>query len=146
MGIAVPIPQSIKERGVYQSLLKIARALQRTTIISIPATGTIAVTDDPTIPNTPNFVLLETFQVDTGIEYTDFIADENIYNFKAGVIQGDATFTPGDPNQPAFEVEVRVEPISLGDTSTVELEINVYTRGITAISNVVVEWKAQKLN
>ena len=138
MGITVPIPTGIKERGVYQALLKIARALQRTPLIDVYSEGTEAIADNLAITNTANFVTLESFIIDTGLPYNEYIDPKIIHEFKAGITSADLTYTPADPNLPAIEVTVEVRPIALSEaTPTVELFLEVKTRGITGVENAV---------
>lgn len=143
MGINVPVPKTIKDRAIYQAFVKVAQALQRAAILTLPNTGTVNVTDDPAIPNNPNLQLLEEIDVDTGISYTEWVQPSTIFNFRAYVTAGSATFA--DPTEAQIAVETRVLPVSLG-VQNIVIRLSVYTRRITAVSGVVVTWEAQKLS
>jgi len=145
MGTIVPIPMGIKDRAVYSSLLRIARSLARSTIISVKQTGTIPVADDLAIPNTPNYVLQESYQVVTGLSFEEFNSDTAMYQFTAGIV-GDIGYTIGDPDLPSAYVDIKANSPSFGDADqNVILIMELYVRNIDSIQNSNIEWKIKKL-
>ena len=147
MGVTVPVSMNIKDRSVYQTLQKMAKALSRSAIITLVQTDTVSITDDGAITNTGSYALQESFEVTTGIPWEDFNKDDEIYSFTAGFSAGTIGFTPGDPNEPSVYLEVKVKPVSFSDDDdNIKLTIDFYVRGITSVTGGEFLWKAKKLN
>lgn len=147
MGFIVPIPKGIKDRAVYQALIKLARGLSRATSLVIENEGTVAATDQPAIGGGANFTLVESIEVDTGILWTDYNRSENVYLFNAGFLTGNVVENGGGASgDPSIYVDVVVKPFSYNLVrQTVRVTLEIYCRRIDSYTDLTLEWKAKYL-
>jgi len=148
MAVAVPIPMGIRDRVIYQTLVKLARVLQRSAIITLESSGTVDITEDLSVSNTPNYSLQESFSVNTGVTWEDYNNDTSVYDFSAGFTSGNVGFTPGDPKEPSVYLSNTIQPVSLSDLEpTVYVLVELWVRGIDSIgAGSSFTWKAKKIN
>ena len=144
MGVVVPIPMGIKDRGIYAALVKLARGLAQSLIVKVVSEDTAAITDDAAVPNSASFQLQESFEIDTGVPWTDYNNNENVYSFVAGFESGDVIF---DTSAGQVYLDVKVAPVSLADTdANVLIIVDLYTKKVTSILNASFRWKVRKLS
>lgn len=144
MGIVVPIPMGIKDRGIYAALVKIARGLSKAVIMTIISEDTADIADDAAVPNSASFQLQESFEIDTGVPWIDYNNNENLYSFTAGFEDGDVVF---DTSEGQVYLDVKVAPVSLADTNAnVLILVDLYTKKVTSILNASFRWKVRKLS
>jgi len=147
MGVTIPVPMGIRDRTIYQTMVKMARSISRSAIITIEDSGIVPVSDDPSVSNSAQFVLQESFEVVTNVTWEEFNSDNNVWRFTAGFLEGSVGYTPGDPKNPSVYLDVTEKPISLSDkTPYVELSIDMWVRGIDTIAGTTIQWKARKLS
>tara|TARA_R110000851_G_scaffold41082_2_gene103315 strand:+ start:2105 stop:2533 length:429 start_codon:yes stop_codon:yes gene_type:complete len=140
MATAVPIPMGIKDRPVYQALIKLSRALQRSATVFLEATGKVSITDNPSITNTANWAELESFEVDTGIPLVEYEADTSTYSFTTHYESSEFTSASGD----AATALVVSSPIYKLGRDTIFIQITLNVRSINTVVNTSVVWKARK--
>jgi len=144
MGIVVPIPMGIKDRGIYAALVKLARGLSQALIVNVIAEEIQAITDDASVPNTASFQLQESFEIDTGVPWIDYNNNDNIYSFVAGFEEGDVIF---DTSAGQVYIDVKVAPVSLAELdANVLLLVDIYTKKVTSVLNASFRWKVRKLS